>query len=217
MISRDAQYTCLSSMFVLLQACAASVEPEGAAADSSRCVPLSVRGCPCYDGSVGRQVCDDSGRRYSACTSCDEGGAQSVPGYGDNLGAAKGVMCGVAFPVLCAAKSETCCVRSLSVDSCIPSSSGCACGTLECVATAVRCDGPEDCNKDEVCCGTPALDANDADGYKSFTCAKSCSQPLHQRMACHLGETSCPAGLVCSNSQYLTNMQVCVDPATLAQ
>jgi hypothetical protein len=199
-----------------VHACAGSTEPEGAAADVSRCVPFSARGCPCYDGSVGRQICDDTGRRYGACMGCEDGDSDT-PGYVDDLGAASGVVCGVAFPILCSPGEETCCVRSLATDTCIPSTTACSCGALECLATNVKCDGPEDCMQDEVCCGTPALDGDDADGYTKFECAKSCSQKLHQHEACHAGTTTCPAGLVCSNSQYLTNMQVCVDPASLVQ
>jgi hypothetical protein len=36
-------------------------------------------------------------------------------------------------------------------------------------------------------------------------------------VACHEGETTCPNGLICANSQLLTNVQICIDPATIEQ
>jgi hypothetical protein len=206
------------SVLVLLAACSNTVAREGSAADESHCMPGAARVCPCFGGGMGSQFCDESGTRYAECIGCPDGaaGARSTTSTtSDQPGIAPGVACGVAFPVLCAPQRETCCVRSLSVDSCIPSDSGCGCGMLDCVATAVRCDGPEDCPSGQSCCGQPALDADDADGYASFACADRCAVSQHQ--ACHAGQTTCPSGLVCTNSQYLTNMQVCVDPASLAQ
>jgi len=205
-------------LLLLSSACAAQVEPPaGTYADLSHCAPGTTHSCPCFGGGTGTQICDDTGGRYGACIGCEEGGAGangSAGGSSDQLGTVPGVACGVAYPVLCAPGRETCCVRSLSVDSCIDSTHTCGCGTLDCRATAVRCDGPEDCADGESCCGS-TVDSNDANGYTGFACAAECASD--QRVACHAGQTACPIGLICANSQFLTNMQVCVDPASLAQ
>ena len=165
---------------------------------------------------MGSQVCGSAGDRYGTCVGCADGAAGAASTVAEEQpGRERGIACGVAFPVLCAAEVETCCVRSLSVDTCIPSANACACDTPDCVAAAVRCDGPEDCGAGQACCGTPALDGDDARGYRSFVCAPRCA--ADELQACHAGQSPCPLGLVCTNSQFLTNMQVCVDPASLSQ
>lgn len=123
-----------------------------------------------------------------------------------------GPSCGVGLPKQCELGSEKCCVRSLETDTCIPEGDACNCGLSGCSVLEVFCDGPEDCEGGQVCCGTLA-----GSSYSSFTCEDSCDYRGSQRIACHEEMDECPAGDVCANSQLLTNVQVCIDPATIQQ
>jgi hypothetical protein len=145
-------------------------------------------------------------------------GGEAGAGLGPSLdmaGAMPGTSCGVGLPALCALETEKCCARSLDVDTCIPAGETCACSTAAgCTVMEAFCDGPEDCPDGQVCCGT--LAQNGA-GYESFACTAQCSSQQTQREACHAEETQCPGGYVCANSQLLTNVQVCIDPASIEQ
>ena len=125
-----------------------------------------------------------------------------------------GTSCGVGLPSLCAQGSEKCCTRSLEADTCIATDAECTCALQGCTVMEAFCDGPEDCADGEVCCGTLAQSGA---GYDSFVCATQCMSTGNQRVACHADETECPAGDICANSQLLTNVQVCIDPATIEQ
>jgi hypothetical protein len=129
-------------------------------------------------------------------------------------GTAPGVSCGVGLPALCSLESEKCCVRSLQTDTCIPAGDTCSCTLSGCTVMEARCDGPEDCPSGQVCCGT--LSSNGM-GYDRFVCAAQCMSTGNQRVACHEDMKTCPSNLVCANSQLLTNVQVCIDPATIEQ
>jgi hypothetical protein len=132
----------------------------------------------------------------------------------DQGGAVPGTSCGVGLPTLCAPGSEKCCVRSLAADTCIAADAACDCELNGCTVMEAYCDGPEDCAAGEVCCGTLATDSS---GYDSFACATQCQSSGNQRAACHVGETECPSSYICANSQLLTNVQVCIDPASIEQ
>lgn len=123
-----------------------------------------------------------------------------------------GVSCGVGLPVLCEPDAEQCCIRSLATDSCIPVGDSCTCEVPGCEVATARCDGPEDCDGGEVCCGTIS-----GNRYAFFQCSSDCSSSGSQREACHDGDGTCPQGLACANSQLLTNLQICIDPATIQQ
>lgn len=127
---------------------------------------------------------------------------------------APGVACGVALPVLCASDAEKCCLRSLRTDSCIAASESCTCDLAGCTTTEAYCDGPEDCPDSQVCCGTAG-----ATGYVAFRCKDTCSDPRVERVACHIGaaDDMCPSGLICANSQLVSTIQICIDPATIQQ
>ncbi len=99
-------------------------------------------------------------------------------------------------------------------DTCIGVDEPCSCGLNNCAAMEAFCDGPEDCGDGEVCCGT--LSQNGA-GYDGFVCATSCQSSGNQRIACHEQDSKCTGGDICANSQLLTNVQVCIDPATIQQ
>jgi hypothetical protein len=132
----------------------------------------------------------------------------------DQGGAVPGTSCGVGLPSLCAGDAEKCCARSLEADTCIAADAACECALAGCTVMEAYCDGPEDCAQGEVCCGTLA---NNSSGYVSFACATQCASTGNQRIACHVGASQCPTGDICANSQLLTNVQVCIDPATIEQ
>ena len=145
------------------------------------------------------------------------GGAASVPDAGEfttDVGSAPGTSCGEALPGLCALGTEKCCVRSLKTDNCIAVAETCDCDLPDCTVMEATCDGPEDCTNGEVCCGT--LNGFGG-GYTSFRCAATCVFNQPQREACHEDATTCPPALVCSHSQLLSNVQVCIDPASIQQ
>jgi hypothetical protein len=123
-----------------------------------------------------------------------------------------GVSCGVGLVVQCEQDTQKCCARSLEPDTCIDASSECSCGLQGCSTLQAYCDGPEDCPDGQVCCGTLA-----GNSYNEFRCAASCDSRGTQRIACHQQEPKCEGNLVCANSQLLTNVQVCIDPATIQQ
>jgi hypothetical protein len=141
----------------------------------------------------------------------DAGDGEPTP----SIGAVRGVSCGVGLPTLCEIGKQKCCVRSLKTDTCIDESAMCDCGGLMgCTVMQTHCDGPEDCAMGQVCCGTLAQNSG---GYTAFECAAQCQATGQQRVACHEGETMCPSGLTCANSQLLTNVQICIDPASIEQ
>jgi hypothetical protein len=131
-----------------------------------------------------------------------------------SAGAVRGISCGVGLPTLCELGKEKCCVRSLATDTCVEASATCDCDVQNCTSMEALCDGPEDCESGQVCCGTLSQNGN---GYDRFVCAAQCQSTGQQRVACHEGETMCPTGLICANSQLLTNVQICIDPATIEQ
>jgi len=127
---------------------------------------------------------------------------------------APGASCGVGLVTQCEQDTEKCCVRSLETDTCIAADAECTCSLQNCDTLEVHCDGPEDCADGQVCCGT--LSQSGA-GYDSFQCAASCQSTGNQRVACHEQDSKCTGGDICANSQLLTNVQVCIDPATIQQ
>jgi hypothetical protein len=133
-----------------------------------------------------------------------------------------GTRCGVGLPVTCTLGTEKCCIRSLATDRCIAMDAPCTCDVPGCTTLEARCDGPEDCNQGQVCCGTlqdsssPEF-SDQANRYMEFTCQSNCDYNGAQRIACHQMDPQCPTGTICTNSQLLTNLQICIDPATIEQ
>jgi len=77
--------------------------------------------------------------------------------FGDINIMAPGTSCGVGLPRLCELGTEKCCVRSLDTDTCIPIDATCDCQYAGCQVMQAYCDGPEDCQSNEVCCGTVSI------------------------------------------------------------
>jgi hypothetical protein len=140
------------------------------------------------------------------------GGAGGADEPSPTADAEPGTSCGVGLPTLCELMTEKCCMRSLETDTCIEASAMCSCTIQGCTVMEARCDGPEDCPSGQVCCGTLA-----GNTYDEFTCAATCQSNGQQRVACHESDPKCPSGLICANSQLLTNVQVCIDPASIEQ
>jgi hypothetical protein len=161
-------------------------------------------------GSAGRAPMTSGAGGSSATDGGVDSGSEPTP----TSGAVRGISCGVGLPTLCEIGKQKCCVRSLETDTCIEASAMCDCELQNCTTMETHCDGPEDCESGQVCCGT--LAQNGA-GYDDFVCAAQCQGTGQQRVACHEGETMCPSGLTCANSQLLTNVQICIDPATIEQ
>jgi hypothetical protein len=142
----------------------------------------------------------------------------SMPDAGPSAaGAVPGTSCGVGLPALCELEQEKCCARSLQTDTCIGAAEPCTCDLPDCTTMEATCDGPEDCPDGQVCCGTFQVVGGGAT-YVSFACsATACDFFGSQREACHQDETECAPDLVCANSQLLTNVQVCIDAASIEQ
>lgn len=131
-----------------------------------------------------------------------------------------GTQCGVGLPVTCALGTEKCCIRSLATDSCIDVDAPCTCNVSGCATLETHCDGPEDCDNGRVCCGTLQDPSStefslQANHYREFSCQASCDYNSTQRIACHPLDPECPTGTLCENSQLLTNLRICIDPATI--
>jgi hypothetical protein len=131
--------------------------------------------------------------------------------------AAPGIWCGVGLPRLCELETEKCCDRTLQPDSCIASGAACECDLDDCQVMEAHCDGPEDCENGQLCCGTLVSDRNVGSRYTTFACSAQCSLEEDRPEACHTGDDTCPAGLECANSQILANVQICIDPETISQ
>jgi hypothetical protein len=70
-------------------------------------------------------------------------------------------------------------------------------GTLCFPGVDVRCDGPEDCSSQEVCCATVVVKAQTRE-FLNMECRATCIA-RDERVVC--GDTgSCPAGQTCSVS-----------------
>jgi hypothetical protein len=165
----------------------------------------------------------DAGSNAAALDAAPEGGSPDADAASSDAGAdatgvappssAAGTSCGVGLPALCALQTHKCCARSLRTDTCIEAAASCTCDLPDCSVMEAFCDGPEDCEQGQVCCGTLVGGSR----YERFACAASCDFGGTQRIACHEDQAECPAGTECANSQLLTNVQVCIDPATIRQ
>ncbi|MGD8862376.1 MAG: hypothetical protein PVI30_20360 [Myxococcales bacterium] len=189
--------------------------PGPAAGDSSaagRAAPAAELDAGAGDATV--MTMDAGSAADDGDTPADAGADGAVERLGiAPRGTAPGISCGVGLPVLCELQTQKCCARSLRTDSCIGAADSCECDLPDCTVMEAHCDGPEDCPDGQVCCGTLA----GSTGYSRFECASSCDYDGTQRIACHQDDPQCPAGRSCENSQLLTNLQVCIDPATIQQ
>ena len=177
--------------------------------------PVTDAGMSQVDATV-PQV--DSGVPQGDATGPEVEAGPLGPEFGDINIMAPGTSCGVGLPRLCELGTEKCCVRSLDTDTCIPLDATCDCQYAGCQVMQAYCDGPEDCEGNEVCCGTVSI-LNFSDiRYTLIECTTQCNTAMgSQYEVCHQGETECGPGMICANSQLLTNIQVCVDPSSIEQ
>jgi hypothetical protein len=193
------------------------VQACNAAGGFDPCVGCVPPGAASGSGGSGPAPVAGTGTGGTLLEANIDSGTPSAADAGDfatDVSSAPGTSCGEALPGLCALGTEKCCVRSLKTDTCIPLAETCACDLPDCTVMEATCDGPEDCTNSEVCCGT--LNGLGG-GYTSFRCAATCVFNQPQREACHEDAATCPPALVCSDSQLLSNVQVCIDPASIQQ
>jgi hypothetical protein len=188
-------------------------------------------GCPALAAVAGTGAGGTSGQPSLAGRSGAGGSTAGAGGAGgkgfdeatDNAAlmdvgtAAPGIWCGAGLPALCDLETEKCCDRTLQPDSCIASAAKCDCEFPDCQVMEAHCDGPEDCQNGQVCCGTLVSDQDVGSRYTTFACAAQCSLQQNRPEACHTSEDTCPSGLECANSQILANVQICIDPQTISQ
>lgn len=141
------------------------------------------------------------------------GAGGSLGGAGGNTGGTGGVV--VTSSVSCDAQSCTipgnfCCQNyDFQVGdwkgSCMPSGGSCSLGG------SLFCDGPEDCNSFDECCGTIG-NAYGYDYYSSFKCVPKgqCDYQNDQRIICGQTPSACPSGSYCNNSSLLPGYKACV-------
>jgi hypothetical protein len=100
----------------------------------------------------------------------------------------------------CVVGKEACCVGAAGAAACMPRDGICALGA------ARRCDGPEDCDGERVCCARGEL----VGGYRS-TCAKAgeCAQ-LGGAIMCRSGADCPPGGHACAPTSFSgSNVGIC--------
>lgn len=128
---------------------------------------------------------DDAGPTEDAGPMADAGPMRDVGPMRD-AGGSVGVMCG---DMTCSA-TEQCCIMGIgSAGTCIPRGDSCT-------GASIACDGPEDCDAGEVCCGRAG------GGGGGAACADSCGGPggggfelCHEMSDCSDGaDMCCPAG-----------------------
>lgn len=141
------------------------------------------------------------------------GAGGSLGGAGGNTGGTGGVV--VTSSVSCDGQSCTipgqfCCQNyDFSMNdwkgSCLPSGGGCTLGSN------LSCDGPEDCNSFDDCCGTIG-NIGGYDYYSSFKCVPKgqCDYTNDQRIICGQTPGACPGGTYCGNSTLLPGYKACV-------
>ncbi|MEZ4227350.1 MAG: hypothetical protein R3B13_40810 [Polyangiaceae bacterium] len=107
----------------------------------------------------------------------------------------------------CARPNNFCCVflstTALPTPSCQANAAPCFPGT------DVYCDGPEDCNNGNICCGRLVDGGALGQQYNDIQCRASseCVYSQGYRVIC--GSGSCPGGLKCKPSSLLPKINVC--------
>lgn len=100
-------------------------------------------------------------------------------------------------------RGDGCCVPEGGDAHCFGRASGrsCECDGVLCETVEIRCDGPEDCMGDQLCCADKGITD---DFFGSTTCARDCSRSLfgEQREVCHPGDgVACVNGTSCEESE----------------
>jgi hypothetical protein len=74
----------------------------------------------------------------------------------------------------------------------------CKCSGIGCHEIVIRCDGPEDCSSNKICCAEKGLVSP---SYDLVECRESCKSDQivgsTRRHVCHIAGSPCPAGTQC--------------------
>ncbi len=127
----------------------------------------------------------------------DPNAPDATPGGGPD--AALGVACGTAT---CTLGTQECCVSGGiggSTQTCVTA------GT--CQDNVLSCDGPEDCNGTDVCCGTGSFGGGGGGGGVSTTCAADCTGG-QSAVLCRV-DTDCPSAEPKCCSSFIYTSDVC--------
>lgn len=140
------------------------------------------------------------------------GGAGGSVGGAGNTGGTGGVVSNASVScdgATCTLPGNYCCqtfnFTTYEWDgACVPSGGGCTLGS------ALNCDGPEDCNSFDECCGTIS-EFQGNEYYSSFKCVPKgqCDYQNTQRIICGSSPTACPSGSNCVNSSLLPGYKAC--------
>lgn len=171
-------------------------------------------------GSGGGELGGAGGTPTGGSGGSELGGAGGATGgAGGSLGGAGGSVGGTGGVVATASVScdgSTCtvpgsyCCQNYDFQSngwngsCLPTGGGCTIGS------SLFCDGPEDCNSFDDCCGTIG-NIGGYDYYSSFKCVPKgqCDSGNDQRVICGNTPSSCPSGTTCVNSSLLPGYKAC--------
>lgn len=143
-------------------------------------------------------------------TETDPGG-QVTPGKvlcGDNP-------CDVAAGNICC-KPLSGFFGNFGIPLCLPKITPCV-DTDVAPTVEIECDGPEDCQAGETCCGEfDVVDSGNGNGaarYNHLLCKSSCG-PLQNNEAviCGRSDAACGPNRICQESTVLDDYRVCVEP-----
>lgn len=126
------------------------------------------------------------------------GGGGAPPGGGGSTsgGGSSGVGVVGCEKTLCSTATQFCCYDSNDPSSCKPIGMGCS-------GARVHCDGPEDCDGAQKCCGK--LNGAQTE-FNDVQCDTSCGS--YERQFCH-GAQDCPVGKACLASTIAPGYFTC--------
>lgn len=138
------------------------------------------------------------------------GAGGSVGGAGGNTGGTGGtiakssIVCGDGS---CGVPGNFCC--QIFSWSSYTWNGTCAANGAPCSGSDITCDGPEDCNVFDECCGQ-IDDYAGQEYYSSFQCVqKGSCDSANQRVICGAAPSSCPGGTSCVPSSLLPGYNAC--------
>lgn len=200
--------TLLLALSGLVGGCGATTGLDGYGDGGLLCDPGEEIACVCPGGGIGTQLCGPD-RSFFDCQ-CDGVGEKKdasieeagVPDSSPPIGGGPSsgdITCGILAPDRCdVAAGERCCILVPGIDHCIGPDESCECTGPDCLATVAECDGPEDCDDGQVCCGTFS-----GEGYSRIKCQASCDED-DQRELCHPNGPACSTqGAICERSPSL--------------
>ena len=132
-------------------------------------------------------------------------GGSSGAGQSDGgINVSGSVMCGAGT---CSLATEFCCrYVNGQAPACVPTNGTCLEGT------DLLCDGPEDCDTGQVCCGR-LVNSNFGRVYNRLSCSPpdDCTG-TNDRVVCGSDPTQCPNGRICAASDVAPELRICREP-----